>query len=88
MAGLTQVAGERMSGAFVSSGTDPVMTTGTVAGLPCHCAVIKDDTQPGGGAVAHIAGRRRCNVRGPLAGGNDAVMTVFTGVRGLSVIKG
>jgi len=87
MTGLAQVAGDRMGGRFKRTPTHAVMTSGTGTGLARHCAVIECSAQPGGSAVAHIAGRGRGHMGRALARGRGAVMAVGTGIRGLRMIK-
>jgi hypothetical protein len=57
MASLTQFRGLRVRCRFIGSGTDPVVATGAVAGLPSHGAMVEGADQPGGGAVATVARR-------------------------------
>ena len=88
MTGIALFTGHGMSGRFVGARTHPVMTTGTVACLPGHGGVIKQDLQPIGGVMAYIAGLGGRNMGSPFAGGNRAIMTVLTHIRGLTVIDG
>ena len=86
MANLALFTGDGVSGGFIRSGTDAIMTPRTVTRLPRHCAVVKQNLQPIGGVVAHIAGLRSGYVRGTFTGGDSAVMTVFTQVSGLGMV--
>jgi len=88
MTGFAGLTGQRMGHTFISSQTRPIMTSGTVAGLTCHCCVIKGHAQPGDGTVTHIAGRCGDYMGGTFARGHRVVVAVFTQVRGLSMVKG
>ena len=64
------------------------MTTSTVTRLPCYGGVIKQNLQPIGGVMTHIAGLRSRYVCSAFTGGDSAVMAVFAQVAGLGVIDG
>jgi len=86
MAGFAQIRGLRMGGGFVRPGTYPIMATCAAACLACYRPVVKQNLQPIVSVMAHIAslgGRYMCEA---FAGGYDAVMTVFTQIRSLSMI--
>ena len=85
--GLAQLARNWMSGRFIGASADAIVAAGTVARLPGHGAVIKDDLRPVGGVMAGIAGLGRGNVGGALAYGDRAVMAVITSRRGLAVVE-
>ena len=87
MTNLALLAGQRMRSGLVSSGTDAVVTPRTVTRLPGHRAVVKQNLQPIGGVMAHIAGLGSGYVSGVFTGGDSAIVAVFTQVSGLAVIK-
>ena len=87
MARFTEFRGLRMCRGFIRSGTDAIMTPRAVTRLPGHRAVIKQNLQPIGGVVTHIASLGGGDMRGTFTGGDSAVMTVFTQVSGLAVFK-
>ena len=87
MTSLALLAGHRMRSGLISSGTDAVVTPRAVTRLPRHCAVVKQNLQPIGGVVTHIAslGRRyMCRV---LAKCDSAVVARRTRIGGLGVIE-
>ena len=77
VARLALFAGHGMCGRFIRSSTDAVVTPRAVTGLPRHGAVIKQNLQPIGGVMAHVAGLSGWYVSGTFADGNCAIVTTL-----------
>ena len=87
MTRFTEVRGLRMCRGFIRSGTDAIVTSGTVTRLPGHRAVIKQNLQPIGGVVADIAGLGRWYMCRTFTKRKGIVVAVFTKVCCLGVVK-
>jgi len=73
---------------FIRTIANAIMATATIASLARYQIVVKDDLQPIGGVMTHIAGLRGRNMSGTLTDSYGTVMTVLAQIRGLTVIEG
>ena len=86
MACVALFASHRMGGRLISARTDTIVTTSTITGLPRYRGMIKENLQPIGGVVAHLARFRGRDVRRAFTGGDGAVVAVLTHISGLAVV--